>query len=61
MSRANEAAGPNARVTGVMTSPASGMVVSKPSWIPTGAAMYPVNHGLPRWVTWRATHHRSQA
>ena len=50
VSRVKAAEGPNARVTGVMISPASGIVVSKPSWMPTGAAICVVNHGLPRWM-----------
>ena len=45
---------------GVMISPGRGIVVSKPSWMPTGAAMWPVNQGLPRCTTWWAVHHRSQ-
>ena len=51
VSRLNAAAGPKSNVTGDMTSPTSGMVVSKPSWIPTGAAICVVNHGLPRWTS----------
>ena len=38
-------------MTGVMISPASGIVVSNPSWMPTGAAIFVVNHGLPRCAT----------
>ncbi len=59
VSRLKAAEGPRARVTGVMIRPTSGMVVSKPSWVPTGAAMWLVKKGLPRWVTWCAVHHRS--
>jgi len=59
VSRLNAALGPKIKVTGVMMSPASGMVVSKPSWMPTGAAMWSVNQGLPRWTIWCAVHHRS--
>jgi hypothetical protein len=39
VSRLSEADGPNARVTGVITTPSSGIRVSKPSFTPTGAAM----------------------
>jgi hypothetical protein len=59
VSRLNDADGPNASVTGVMISPASGMVVSNPSCTPAGAAIAWVNQGLPRWLTWWATHHRA--
>ena len=59
VSRLKEAEGPKIRVTGVMISPASGIVVSNPSWIPAGAAMLWVNQGLPRCTTWWAVHHRS--
>ncbi len=59
VSRLYAAVGPKASVTGVMIRPASGMVVSKPSWTPTGAAMWLVKNGLPRWTTWCAIHHRS--
>ena len=60
VSTANEAAGPHSSVTGVMIRPGSGIRVSKPSWMPTGAAMYVVANGLPRWATWWAIHHRAQ-
>ncbi len=59
VSRPNETEGPKASVIGVMISPASGMVVSKPSWVPTGAAMRWVKNGLLRWMIWCAVHHRS--
>ncbi len=51
--------GPKATVTGVNTAPSSGIVVEKPSWTPTGAAIAWVDHGLARCVIWWATHHRS--
>ena len=60
VSRDSEADGPKASVTGVSSSPGSGMRVWNPSWMPTGAAMYRVKNGLPRWVTWCATHQKPQ-
>ncbi len=57
VSTANEVTGPNSSVIGVMIRPGSGISVSKPSWTPTGAAMYWVNHGSLRCATWCAIHH----
>jgi hypothetical protein len=43
-----------------MTAPSSGIKVSKPSSMPTGAAMSRVDQGLPRWAIWWATHQNDQ-
>ena len=60
VSKLKDTDGPSVSVIGIMISPASGMVVSNPSWMPAGAAIWVVNHGLPRWMIWWATHCRSQ-
>ena len=51
-------AGAEQSVTGVISRPGSGVRVWNPSGTPTGAAIWPVNQGFPRWVTWRAIHQK---
>ena len=59
-SRLYDALGPKISVTGASSTPGSGISACRPSCAPTGAAMARVAHGLPRCVSWWATHQKSQ-